>query len=915
MAWLTPIWYWLIGAALGSFLILGAGCLTAHLCRQPIRRLRLLELTLAGCLLVPALLLVPGMPRWPVGPLTLPAESELAIPAGVEERVDAGREPLPRLVEPTHRTDQAATKSSRTQARPSGETFALGALPSQPTAVPATVVPEWVRAAWTSVPLFLVLAYTVAALGLALRRLVGLVQLRRLEASAYPAGGQAADIFQEIAGSAGAGVRLLASDRIELPLTYHGRRPVILLPGTLCRLGDTAALRFCLAHEWSHVERRDIRVWNLATLAQLLFFYQPLFWWLRRQLRLCQDFLADARAVEQASLAEDYANYLVAMARRRLRVSVLPALGIGDRRSNLYRRIIMLVHNQQPLERRCPGPWNGAITLAAVGLFAVVAGLRLEAGDQSPPKEADKAKPEAKKDVKGETLTYTGMVVEKGTGKPLEGATVIVRRSLYGDPNVRGENVVQETKHVTDAKGKYTFTIPPAQSREPYMYIELDVEHPTHAPRGRFGYSLAMIRKNEKIGGRPFFEKVEVDPGEAVTGTIQTPEGKPAAGVKILAYSKGDVSDFREYGSFGYGKTDAKGAFKVVIIKGGSAVFWILPQKYAPTTHVVKKKRGDQGLFVLQPGIRLRGKVLDAKGKPLAGVWVNANRERKQPVEDAILERVADSINRSALTDAKGQFEMNPLPPGDYEVKPDYYSHDSSKDRQPERELNAVFLPQKLTLKDGEKPDALEVRAVPHVIIEARYVDSKGKPNRGHEMFIFANMDNKKYVFLRAKPDANGRMRGLAPHGANVQLDLMTNEHGVLRHRLKPGGPLQNNRQVQLGVVNDDVKTIEIIRYVAPIVVVKVVAKGGGKVKDAAVTAKYVNGKGQYQGGLILKKGLSSDISFEEQEDGRFRSMQMFPDQEVTVTAQADGFEPNSIKVKLAEGAKKDVEVVLEKKK
>jgi beta-lactamase regulating signal transducer with metallopeptidase domain len=41
-----------------------------------------------------------------------------------------------------------------------------------------------------------------------------------------------------------------------------------------------------LAHEWSHVERRDIVSWHLATLTQFLFFYQPLFWWLRRQLRL-----------------------------------------------------------------------------------------------------------------------------------------------------------------------------------------------------------------------------------------------------------------------------------------------------------------------------------------------------------------------------------------------------------------------------------------------------------------------------------------------------------------------------------------------------------------------------------------------------------------------------------------------------
>jgi hypothetical protein len=141
----------------------------------------------------------------------------------------------------------------------------------------------------------------------------------------------------------------------------------------------------------------------------------------------------------------------------------------------------------------------------------------------------------------------------------------------------------------------------------------------------------------------------------------------------------------------------------------------------------------------------------------------------------------------------------------------------------------------------------------------------------------------------------------------------MTNEHGVLRHRL-PGKELSNSRQVDLGTLNDDVTGIEIIRYEAPILVVKVTAKDGGKPKDAAVTALYGENRGQFRGGLILKKGLRSDVSFEEQEDGRFRSMQLLPDEEVAVTAQAEGYAPVTQKLKLCEAEKKDLEIVLEKK-
>jgi beta-lactamase regulating signal transducer with metallopeptidase domain/uncharacterized GH25 family protein len=907
MSWYTPVWYWLVQTALGTFLILAAGCLAARVCRQPIRRLRLIEITLAACLLVPWLFLIPGLPSWPVARLELPAELDRPVlpendqqPEGAvghpPERVQLARqeEPPPEPVTPS-RGPGAAMGTQRAPAAP-----------------PAAVTPERAGLGWLSLPLVIVLTYAGAVVVFALRRLAGLVQLRRLQAGAYPATGQAAELFAEIAGKAGTRVRLLASDQVEMPLAFRSRRPVILLPGSLCRSGDTAGLRYCLAHEWSHIERRDMRVWNLAGLTQVLFFYQPLLWWLRRQVRLCQDYLADARAAEQAPVAEDYASFLVGLARR-LRGPAL-ALGIGDRRSNLYRRIIMLVQNHSPLERRCPGIWNWGSTAGAVVLLAAVVGLRLEAGDPPDKPSSGKTKVEATKDAKGETLTYSGKVTEKGTGKPLEGATVTVGRSLYGDPKVKENKILQETKHVTDAQGKYSFTVPPEQTRERYLYIELDVSHPTHAPRGNFGYALSMIRKNEKMGGRPFFEHVELQPGEPLTGTLQTPEGKPAAGVKILAYSKADVSDFREYGSFAHAKTDAKGVFRATIIKNGAAVFWILPEKYAPSTHVVKKKRGDQGTFVLESGIRLQGKVVDAKGKPVAGVWVNASRRRQRQADEEILQRVADAVNRSCLTNAKGEFALNPLPPGEYEVKPDEYSHDSSREgRQPKRPVPAVFLPQQVTLKEGEKPEALEVRAVPHVIIEAQFLDRKGKPTRGHAPFVFARVDNK-FWFGQAKMDADGKVRALAPHGSSVQLDLMTNEHGVLRHRKKAGAPLSNARRMDLGVVNEDVKGIEIIRYEAPILLVKVVSKGGGKPKDAAVTATYPSGRGPFQGRLIVKKGLHSDVSFEEQEDGRFRSSQLLPDEETTVTAQADGYHTKSVKVKLAEATTKELEIVLEKK-
>jgi beta-lactamase regulating signal transducer with metallopeptidase domain/uncharacterized GH25 family protein len=900
MTWHLTALNGLVHAALGGALCLLAGGLAVTCCRQPARRIRLIELTLLGALLVPWVQHFPGLPQVRAGLVRFTAVAPE--PAPVPGPTDWPSVTVDRGLSP----DEPAMHL----AAPAAERVAV---------VPPPASPQSDRPQAPAVSLVIVMAYGCAVAGLLAWVALGLLRAVRLCRTTRPAAPDVVALFRSVAGPRGARVRLLVSDRVESPLALAGWRPVIVLPAGLCRGGDAEALRYCLAHEWSHVERGDAWDWYLATLAQAVLFYQPLFWWLRRQLRLCQDYLADARAAEFASEAEDYAEYLVGLARRRLAVPAV-ALGIGDRRSNLYRRITMLLQTREPLERRCLAPWSFAATLAALVVLAAVAAVRLDAGvladdkKETPAKEAPKEAAKDKPADKGETLHYTGRVTDKATGKPIAGATVTVRRSLYGDPNVKVEDqVVEETKHPTDAEGKYQFTIPPEQSAQRYLYIELDVEHPEYAPRKRFGYALSMIRKNEKLGGRPFFEHVEIWPAKEITGLVRTPEGEPAAGIKILAYSNTARSGKAlEYGSFADTRTDTAGRFRLQVITPGPAVFWILPEKYAPETHGLRNdKRGDLGTFTLTKGVAFRGKVLDAKGQPLAGVNVNAETmERNEELENL---PVADSINRSAVTDAKGEFRMAPLPPGTYRVLPDEHVRDGSKNDRKQYPVPAVFVPQKVALSVVGEPEPVEVRAVPHVTIEAQHFDSKGKPTSGHEFSVFGRIDNQ-FWHTRGKRIGLGKFAVNLPHGLEqVQLDLMTNEHGVLRWRRGKDGPLNNSRRVDLGTVTDDVKDIEIIRYTAPILLVKVTGKDGLKPTNPAVTAAYPEGKGQFAGRLILSDGRHSDVSFEKQNDGRFRSSQLFPDEEVTVTAHAEGCEDRSAKVKLAEGTTKEVELVLEK--
>ncbi len=313
----------------------------------------------------------------------------------------------------------------------------------------------------------------------------------------------------------------------------------------------------------------------------------------------------------------------------------------------------------------------------------------------------------------------------------------------------------------------------------------------------------------------------------------------------VLAYSRTDKvsrGEF-EYGSFARAITDPQGRFRLPITTPGQGVFWVLPKAYAPELHILPDgKRGDIGIVTLKKGVSLAGRVLDVQGKPIAGLFIGIERERgKSPEFETLnLMMVSDSIRRTAETDAEGRFAFDPLPPGEYRVLPTENNFDGDrKSGWKHRDLPEVFAATKLTIKEGEAPSPLEVRASPSVVIEGHWVDSKGKPKGGWSSFVFGRMDGS-FWSAQAHPDAEGRFSLKVPHGLEqVQLDISTNEHATTRHRIGKDGPLVEGRRVMLGTLDHDVKDIEIVRYVAPIIVINATTKDGKQIRDFKAAVEY----------------------------------------------------------------------------
>ena len=156
---------------------------------------------------------------------------------------------------------------------------------------------------------------------------------------------------------------------------------------------------------------------------------------------------------------------------------------------------------------------------------------------------------------------------DKDTGKPIAGATVVVRRTSPTTQN-GSHRIIEETRHTTNAEGVYSFTIPPEQVAEKRLYIELDVEHPDYATQAGFGYALAHDPQGRGQGRAAVLrERSRSGRPSRSLGRVETPDGKPLGGVEIVAYSltRKVKEGPREHGSFARVKTDRDGRFRIPI--------------------------------------------------------------------------------------------------------------------------------------------------------------------------------------------------------------------------------------------------------------------------------------------------------------------------------------------------------------
>ncbi|MFI5006263.1 MAG: M56 family metallopeptidase [Solirubrobacterales bacterium] len=159
-------------------------------------------------------------------------------------------------------------------------------------------------------------------------------------------------------------VRLYQSALVQVPTVVGWLRPVILLPASALTGLSPEQLALVLAHELSHIRRRDYLA-NLAqTAVETLLFYHPAVWWVSNRMRVEREHCCDDLAVAAGGNPVRYARTLAELEGLR---SSSPALAMAATGGSLFERVARLVAP--------PGNLSGASRCLAALLVAASLGV------------------------------------------------------------------------------------------------------------------------------------------------------------------------------------------------------------------------------------------------------------------------------------------------------------------------------------------------------------------------------------------------------------------------------------------------------------------------------------------------------------------------------------------------------------
>jgi beta-lactamase regulating signal transducer with metallopeptidase domain len=287
--------------------------------------------------------------------------------------------PLPRGLAPTGSTTAAHLTPATVSASAPARTPFVARVHAPPTVAKGTVEPTRDLAATpppvappTDDPIawshWLTIAFLAGSALVLLRHVLGILRLVHVLRGCTPV---PADLLRAAGMAPGTRTRVAARDI--RPFCVGVFAPTIVLPTALLTPERRHQALAVLRHEAAHAQAGDCRTQALFAVLDVVLFWHPLFWWLRREVRFASELLADDAAA-RAFGRDAYAHALLDLADRDVpRLVAAGTVAVFHRPSEFYRRIQMLLQQQTPLSAVTSKARRAVHALATIALVGVAA--------------------------------------------------------------------------------------------------------------------------------------------------------------------------------------------------------------------------------------------------------------------------------------------------------------------------------------------------------------------------------------------------------------------------------------------------------------------------------------------------------------------------------------------------------------
>lgn len=155
-------------------------------------------------------------------------------------------------------------------------------------------------------------------------------------------------------------------------------RPVIVMPRGVAQALSPSEMRAVLAHELSHLSRRDNLWASIQMLVEMLFWFHPLVWWVGGKLVAERERACDQAVLETGNAPRTYAEGILKICRFHLQPS--PACAAGVSGGNLKARVGAIMSNP----RHDDADGGRILLLAGLGMAALMLPLLAGAPGSAP---------------------------------------------------------------------------------------------------------------------------------------------------------------------------------------------------------------------------------------------------------------------------------------------------------------------------------------------------------------------------------------------------------------------------------------------------------------------------------------------------------------------------------------------------